>query len=98
MAVVLDIAATLFMYLALASNVRTAAHPEMSVETNIVETVATPKAKPAKAKKKTRAKRWSPVQTQKMLQEALQKPDGRKMRARNSNLKITRAANENVDA
>jgi hypothetical protein len=54
--------------------------------------------KPAKAKKKTRAKRWSPVQTQKMLQEALQKPDGRKMRARNSNLKITRAANENIDA
>jgi hypothetical protein len=65
----------------------------------VAQTVATPKAKPAKAKKKnTRAKRWSPVQTQKMLQEALQKPDGRKMRARNSNLKITRAANENVDA
>jgi hypothetical protein len=69
------------------------------------EVVATPEAKPevktlkpAKAKKKTRAKRWSPVQTQKMLQEALQKPDGRKMRARNSNLKITRPANENVDA
>src|SRR5690606_9583503 len=53
MAVVLDIAATLFMYLALASNVRTAAHPKMSVETNIVEIVATPKAKPAKAKKPT---------------------------------------------
>jgi hypothetical protein len=62
------------------------------------KTVAKPAAKPAKAKKKPRAKRWSPVQTQKMLQEALQKPDGRKMRARNSNLKITRPANENVDA
>jgi hypothetical protein len=60
--------------------------------------VARKNPKPAKAKKKTRAKRWSPVQTQKMLQEALQKPDGRKMRARNSNLKITRPANENVDA
>jgi len=61
--------------------------------------VARKNSKPAKAKKKTtRAKRWSPVQTQKMLQEALQKPDGRKMRARNSNLKISRAANENVDA
>jgi len=59
-----------------------------------------PKAKaPAKAKKKTtRAKRWSPAQTQKMLQQALQKPDGRKIRARNSNVKIARPANENVDA
>jgi hypothetical protein len=76
-----------------------------ALNTAAAKPVATPEAKPevktlkpAKAKKKTRAKRWSPVQTQKMLQEALQKPDGRKMRARNSNLKITRAANENIDA
>ena len=64
------------------------------------KSVAKPKA-PAKAKKKnTRAKRWSPAQTQKMLQQALKKPDGRKIRPRNSNVKIARPANANepVDA
>lgn len=70
----------------------------MAAAKPVVEAVAKPKAKPAKAKKKTRAKRWSPAQTQKMLQQALLKPDGRKIRARNSNVKIARPANENVDA
>lgn len=64
------------------------------------EPVAKPKAL-AKAKKKTtRAKRWTSAQTQKMLQQALQKPDGRKMRPRNSNIRLKRPANANepVDA
>jgi hypothetical protein len=75
MAVVLDIAATLFMFLALSSNVRTAAHPKMSAETNI----AKPKAKAtnrksrkvAKAKPKAPSKRWSQKQTVAYLDRVL---------------------------
>lgn len=101
MAVVLDIAATLFMYLALASkevrlNSDRPANPVATPKAAEVITDASKKSKPAKAKKKTtRAKRWTPAQTQKLLQQALQRPDGRTLRPRNSNIKVGKPANAN---
>jgi hypothetical protein len=87
MAVVLDVAASLFIWAAM-TTYQTAVAPSVVVET--------PKKapKPATKKKITRRKAWNNKQTQKLLADALKKPDRRKMKTRNDNQKKLVAAND----
>lgn len=108
MAVVLDIAATLFMYLALASNVRNAEHSQMSAETNIAKPVAKPKAK-KRTTRKTRAVQKQNTAKQKAAKTfneafgvytASGKIDGRTRAGRAirkaANVNMTKAANDEL--
>jgi hypothetical protein len=72
--------------------------PAMSLLTRPAEAPKAEKPKkapkPVTKKKTAKPKRWTPKQTQKLLNTALKKPDRRKMKTRNDNLKLPVPAND----
>lgn len=94
MAIVLDIAASLFIWVAMTtySSPAPAEAPAATIATETPKQAPKPTAK--KKAKPAPKKRWSSKQTQKLLSDALRKPDRRKMKNRNDNQKKLVAAND----
>lgn len=86
MAVVLDVAASLFIWAAMTTYQTTSAAPAVVTDK--------PKKAPKPVTKKKTAKRRTAKAVQKLMAQALKKPDRRKMRTKNDNEKTLVAAND----